>query len=104
MIGDIVITGNYARICDDRGRETNDTVYVGNGTVEGWNGRRVVVRERDYAKLYDETGRETGSPIWLGEGRSIKAVTGSAILVQEGSYARRFNLDGRDTGEMTFAG
>jgi hypothetical protein len=103
MIGDLLVDGSYVRILDERGRETNNSVYV-SGTVEGWNSRRIVVRDRDYARLYDETGRETGSMIWLGDGRSIKAVTQSAILVQEGSYVRRFSIDGRDTGEMTYAG
>jgi hypothetical protein len=104
MIGDLRIGSSYALIIDESGRESGNSVYIGGGTVEGWNSKRVVVRERDYAKIYDERGRETGSMIWLGEGRSIKAVTQSAILVQEGSYVRRFSIDGRDTGEMTFMG
>jgi hypothetical protein len=103
MIGDLLIDGDQVRILDESGRATIHSFYAG-GTVEGWNSRCVVVRDRDYAKIYDERGRETGSMIWLGEGRSIKAVTQSAILVQEGSYVRRFSIDGRDTGEMTFMG
>ena len=102
MIGDLLIDGNYVRIMDERGRPTGHSVYV-SGTVEGWNSRRIVVREREYARLYDENGRETGSMIWLGD-CSIKAVTQSAILVSEGNYVRRFDLNGRDTGQMTYAG
>jgi hypothetical protein len=101
MIGDIVVDGRHAVIHDENGRPTNYSLTL-EGTLEGWNSRRIVVRGRDYATLYDDRGKQIGSMIWLGDGRSIKAVTPTAILVKEGSYVRRFNLDGRDTGEMTY--
>ena len=101
MIGDIAVSGNYVRIYDDSGRETNYSFHAA-GTVEGWNSRRIVVRDREYATLYDDRGKQVGSSIWLGAGRSIKTVTSSAILVQEGSYVKRFDLNGQDTGETVW--
>ncbi len=103
QIAEVKKEGSYAKIYNDQGRYSGNSIYLGSSyTLEGYNSSFIVVKEGSYAKIYNAYGRYTGNSIYLGSSYYIKNVTGSAILVKEGSYVKYYNFEGRYTGNSTY--
>ncbi len=103
QIAEVKIEGSYAKIYNDEGRYSGNSIYIGSGnSLEGYNSRYIVVKEGSYAKIYDSKGSYTGNSIYIGSGNYVKNVSGSAILVKEGSYVKYYDFKGSYTGNSTY--
>ena len=101
QIAEVKQDGSYAKIYNDKGQYTGNSVYLGASTLEGYNDRYMVIKDGSYAKIYDDKGRYTGNSIYLGS-NTIKHVSQSAILVKDGTYVKYYDFNGRYTGKSTY--
>ena len=103
QIAEIKVEGSYAKIYNDKGNYTGNSIYLGNScSMEGYSSEYAVVKEGSYAKIYDAKASYTGHSIYLGSDSYIKHVSQSAILVKEGSYVKYYNFKGEYTGNSTY--
>ena len=103
QIGEVKIDGSYAKIYNEQGSYSGNSIYIGSDkSVEGYNSRNIVVKDGSYAKIYDSKGSYTGNSIYLGSDKYIKNVSGSAILVKDGSYVKYYDFKGSYTGNSTY--
>ena len=101
QIAEVKVDGSYAKIYNDKGQYTGNSVYLGSNTLEGYNSNYIVVNDGSYAKLYNDKGNYTGNSIYLGS-NTIKHISQSAILVKDGSYVKYYDFNGRYTGNSTY--
>ncbi len=104
QIAEVKQEGSYARIYNDQGSYTGNSIGLGSGAlVSGYNTKYIVVTEGSYARIYDSKGSYTGNSISLGSGSGnyVKNVSANAILIKEGSYTRYYDFKGSYTGNST---
>ena len=101
QIAEVKVTGSYAKIYNDKGQYTGNSIYVGSNTMEGYNNDYVVLKEGSYARIYDAKGHYTGNSVYVGSNK-IKHVSQSAILIKEGSYVKYYDFKGHYTGNSTY--
>ena len=102
QISEVKIEGSYAKIYNDVGRYTGNSIHIGSNSLGGYNSNYVVIKEGSYAKIYNDSGRYTGNSIYLGNDFSIRNVSCDVILIKEGSYIKYYNFQGRYTGNSTY--
>jgi hypothetical protein len=103
QIGEVKIDGSYAKIYNDQARYTGKSIYLGsNKTMEGYNGKHIVIKDGSYAKIYNDQAVYTGKSIYLGSDKYIKNVSAAAILIKDGSYVKYYDFEGRYTGKSTY--
>ncbi len=101
QIAEVKVEGSYAKIYNDKGQYTGNSVYIGNNTLEGYSNEYLVIKEGSYAKIYDAKAHYTGNSIYIGN-NTVKHVSQSAILVKEGSYVKYYDFKGHYTGNSTY--
>mgnify|MGYP003348350902 FL=1 len=101
QIAEVKVMGSYAKIYNDKGQYTGNSIYVGSNTMEGYNNDYVVLKEGSYARIYDAKGHYTGNSVYVGSNK-IKHVSQSAILIKEGSYVKYYDFKGHYTGNSTY--
>ncbi len=103
QISEVKVEGSYAKIYNDVGRYTGNSIYLGvSNSLQGYNSKYIVIKEGSYVKIYNDIGRYTSNSIYLGTSNYIKNVSGGAILVKEGNYVKYYNFQGRYTGNSTY--
>lgn len=101
QIAEVKLDGNYAKIYNEKGQFTGNSVYIGNNSLEGYNNEYIVIKDGNYAKIYDSKGHFTGHSAYIGN-NTIKHVSQSVILVKEGNYVKYYDFKGRFTGNSTY--
>ena len=67
QIAEVKVEGSYAKIYNDKGQYTGNSVYIGNNALEGYSNEYLVIKEGSYAKIYDAKGHYTGNSIYIGK-------------------------------------
>lgn len=106
QIAEVKQEGGYARIYNEEGRWTGNSIQLGYGdVVSGYNSKYIVVTEGlltgRYARIYNEKGRWTGNSISLSSTSYVIRVSETAILIKEFGKTRYYNFVGRYTGHST---
>ncbi len=62
QIAEVKIEGSYAKIYNDEGRYSGNSIYIGSGNyVKNVSGSAILVKEGSYVKYYDFKGSYTGN-------------------------------------------
>jgi hypothetical protein len=60
MITEVKVEGSYAKIYDDRGSYTGNSIYLGSDYyIKNVSGSAILVKEGSYVKYYDFRGNYT---------------------------------------------
>ena len=103
QITEVKTDGSYARIYDDKGHYTGNSIYLSsNSSLAGYSNNYIVIKDGPYAKIYDCKGHYTGNSIYLSSSAGIKNVSASAILIKDGSYVKYYDFTGHYTGTSTY--
>lgn len=103
QIGEVKISGNYAKIYDEEARYSNKCIYLGT-TKEylGNNYEYVIIKSGNYAQIYNSNGQYTNKCIYLGTTKRFVNVNSKYILLKDGNYTKYYNFNGQYTNKCTY--
>lgn len=98
QIGDVKVDGYNAKIYDDKGNYSYNSISLcSNCELSGFNSNYVVITDGSSAKIYDSKGNYTYNSIGLCSNCSVKNVTPSGILIKDGNTTKIYDFKGNYT-------